>query len=294
MSVSAVIPAYNAGQHIRSAIDSVLAQTVPVDEILVVDDGSSDDTCAIVRTYGSRVRIIPQANQGPSAARNTGAREASSHFIAYLDADDRWLPEKIGMQLAAMQANPGAILCYTSIHIDEPGGSHRIRNAVAPGELLPLLRLGNPGLLPSCILLVRSAMLEAGGFPPHLTIGEDQALWLRMFAMGPFCAVPEPLIRYHASNSGVSGNAELMLANGRAIVDQYALEGLTGLSRRLWRRRILSHMTYRAALTARASSSPRQELRYAVQSILTWPSPFWEPYRFKVLAVTLRNAIASR
>ena len=98
MSISVIIPAYNAEQHISRAIDSVLAQTHPADEIIAVDDGSTDDTGQILRSYGRQLRYIGQENGGAGAARNTGIKAARGEWIAFLDADDEWLPEKLKCQ----------------------------------------------------------------------------------------------------------------------------------------------------------------------------------------------------
>ena len=93
--ISAVIPAYNCEKYIGRAIQSVLSQTRPVDEIIVVDDGSTDTTAEIVRSFGDKVKLIQQENAGECAARNTGIKAASCQWVAFLDADDEWLPEKI-------------------------------------------------------------------------------------------------------------------------------------------------------------------------------------------------------
>lgn len=296
MSVSVVIPAYNAAKCIRNAIESALAQTRLADEIIVVNDGSTDDTAAIVNSYAPRVRLLSQENQGPSSARNAGVRAASSEFIAFLDADDQWLPQKTVAQCDAIRSTPGAVLCYTSLLLDDsdmdhPDGSQTIQLAPTTAGLPYRLRLGNPGILPSCVMLSRAAFFQAGGFPPHLTIGEDWALWLRLIALGPFCVVGEPLTRYRVSNTGLSANADLMLADAYSMIEDSLLAGFTGIPRWLWRKRILSYQFYKAALTARAAGEQDKELRLLLQSFVTWPSPIWEPRRFKVLAVTLLRAL---
>src|SRR4051812_30004149 len=101
MTISAVIPTYNHAKYITFAIDSVLAQTKPVDEIIVVDDGSVDGTREVVEQYRGRVQYVRQENAGVGAARNNGARLATGNWVAFLDADDGWLPDKIALQSAA-------------------------------------------------------------------------------------------------------------------------------------------------------------------------------------------------
>ena len=293
MSVSTVIPAYNAEAFIHKAIESVLNQTTPVDEIIVVDDGSRDRTRAVVESYGGRVRLISQQNQGPSPARNLGVRSATSDLIAFLDADDAWHPQKIEKQLAALADAPNAILCYTGLLNLNVDGSQCVRAASPLKALRSALRIYNPGLTPSCVMLSRAAFLQAGGFNSSQKVCEDWDLWLRLLQIGPFCVVDEPLTLYQVSNTGLSSNAEELYEEALRMIDRRLLTGLRGLPRWLWRRRILSYQAYKSALTARASQQRSTELRYIVRSILSWPSPLWQPHRFKALVVTLTNRIRS-
>ncbi|MFZ9033203.1 MAG: glycosyltransferase family 2 protein, partial [Anaerohalosphaeraceae bacterium] len=106
LKISAVIPAYNAEKYIARSINSVLNQTCPVDEIIVVDDGSTDSTAEVIKSYGGKVRYIHQQNAGVSAARNTGIQAATCEWVAFLDADDEWLPEKIERQVENIKNNP--------------------------------------------------------------------------------------------------------------------------------------------------------------------------------------------
>ena len=109
--ISVVIPAYNHGRFLREAIDSVLAQTYAPLEIIVVDDGSTDDTEQIVRSYGDRVRYIRQQNAGVGAARNNGIANARGEYVAFLDSDDLWLPEKLAVQVEYMRRHPECAAC---------------------------------------------------------------------------------------------------------------------------------------------------------------------------------------
>ncbi len=109
ITVSVVIPAYNAAKYIGRAIDSVLAQTRPADEIIVVDDGSTDNTADVAHGYGDKIRFIRQENAGASVARNTGIEAATSEWIAFLDADDEWLPQKLQLQTEHLRRNPNLV-----------------------------------------------------------------------------------------------------------------------------------------------------------------------------------------
>lgn len=122
-AVSVVIPAYNRAARLPAAIDSALRQGVADIEIVVVDDGSQDDTRAVVAKYGDRVRYVHQANAGVGAARNTGIRHATGTFVAFLDSDDRWLDYKLSMQLALFRERPGVGLVFSDFVIEKPDGT---------------------------------------------------------------------------------------------------------------------------------------------------------------------------
>ena len=113
MGVSVIIPTFNRAWILAEAIDSVLGQTCPADEIIVVDDGSTDDTRALLKRYGNRIEILRQPNQGVSAARNNGWRRATGALIALLDADDLWRPAKLERQIAFFNNHPEARICQT-------------------------------------------------------------------------------------------------------------------------------------------------------------------------------------
>ena len=111
--VSVVVPAFNAGQYLAETLASVTASTFTDYEIVVIDDGSSDNTAAIAERFAPRARLIRQSNRGMSASRNTGIESSDSEFIALLDSDDLWHPEKLALQLAALEAKPDCGLCYS-------------------------------------------------------------------------------------------------------------------------------------------------------------------------------------
>ncbi|MEO7361502.1 MAG: glycosyltransferase family A protein [Gemmatimonadaceae bacterium] len=113
--MSCVIPVFNGQQYIGETIESVLQQSVSVDDVIVVDDGSTDDTAQIVRSFGNRVRLIPQNNAGPAAARNHGVQAATGAFLTFQDADDLWCSEKNALQLGAFADDPSLMICVGHI-----------------------------------------------------------------------------------------------------------------------------------------------------------------------------------
>ena len=121
--VTAIIPAYNAAAFVRNAIDSALAQAWPNIEVLVIDDGSTDDTASILQAYGEAIRVVSPPNGGLSNARNRGIHEATGTYVAFLDADDRWLPGKIARQVQALTDNPQAGFCSTVTQVEAPDGT---------------------------------------------------------------------------------------------------------------------------------------------------------------------------
>jgi glycosyltransferase involved in cell wall biosynthesis len=294
MSVSAIIPAYNAEGFIARAIDSVLRQTHRNVEIIVVDDGSTDSTVALIQSYGERVRLISQRNGGPSRARNTGVSSSSGEYLAFLDADDWWDPTKIEQQISSLQTNPSVIASYTSLRLRYADGRAAVALACDPAKLWPALRICNPGIPPSCVMVTRKAFDEAGGFNVDRKGCEDWELWFRLRQIGLFVLVPDSLTNYVVSNTGLSANADQMFSDFGKMLDSVLLLGLTGISRRSWRRKAISYQSFKAALTARGAQQTDKEMAYMIRSILLWPSPFWQPTRFKALAVTLIQTLHSQ
>lgn len=287
-TISAVITTYNRASIVPRAIASVLAQTRPVEELIVVDDGSRDNTAEVVGSYGPPVRYVHQENRGLSAARNTGAREARGGWIAFLDDDDEWLPDKIERQVAVLKENPAASLCYGgALWVDRNGGTEFLR-PLPPDRLWPAIRMRSP-ITPCASMVRRDAFLESGGFDERLRCVEDWEFAIR-FVQGRQIAVVEgsPLVKVYEDPNSMSKDANSMLAAELSILDSL-LTGLRGPSRFFWRRRILSRMFYRAAISYREQRRPC--LQHIFRSLLCWPSPLFEPRRFVTAAVELRDAL---
>ncbi len=165
--VSVILPVYNGERHLREALDSVLRQTHPVAELIVVDDGSTDDTAALVRAYGPPVRYLHQANRGVGSAYNTGVAAASSEFLAFHNSDDLYEPDKLARQLAAFRARPDMDVVFAQVRqFHSPELSEAERRAIycppAP----------DPGYLAAVMLVRRAAFLRVGPFPAGRRFGE--------------------------------------------------------------------------------------------------------------------------
>jgi len=206
--VSTIIPAYNAARFIAQAVESALQQGVP-QQIIVVNDGSVDDTSDIVRSYGDSVELIEQANGGVSSARNRGIAAARGEFVAFLDADDVWLPGKLSQQLALFAADPalGTVIC-DEVHVTDDGEIVRpsfLASRRCHGDLpIQAARLAKPvswlvreSFFPtSGVLTRRTVLARAGSFDTRLSICEDRDLWLRLAFEAPVGLVPDVMLRY--------------------------------------------------------------------------------------------------
>jgi glycosyltransferase involved in cell wall biosynthesis len=227
MVVTTVIPAYNAASYVRDAIESALAQVGVEQEIIVVDDGSTDDTARIVGEYGEYVRLVRQRNGGLPNARNRGCLEAKGDWLAFLDADDMWLPDKLRLQLAAL-GETGEI-CFTGC--ENFGDVDRVGRFVSPPperffqEPFRHLLAGNC-ITASSVLIRADVFARLGRFDEALVLGcEDWDLWLRHArAGGRFDYVPQPLVRYRWRKDAMSKNIDRMLAARLAVVGK-ALAG---------------------------------------------------------------------
>ncbi len=205
-TVSVVIPTYNRANLVSQAIESALAQTHPPHEVIVVDDGSTDDTVTVGAKYGPVVRYLRQTNSGPSVARNLGVDAATGDWIALLDSDDLWLPTKLEKQLRLLRQFPDAAACYCDFQyvdlegrlLEEHSGFREPRSRDA--TFCQLLD-GCP--IPTPTLVIRRDCLAGGlRFEPDIRYGQDWDLFARLADRYSFIAVPEPLvlIRKHASN----------------------------------------------------------------------------------------------
>jgi len=202
--VSVIIPAYDAAATIAGTVDSVLAQTLQDLEIICVDDGSTDRTLSIVKNYGDRVRLLEQANSGPAAARNHGARNSSGDYLAFLDADDVWMPQFLERGVAALDADPALSLVYCNCALADSEGVAIETSLVGSGfdhppSLNELLTHLWP-IMPSAALVRRSAYDACGGYRDALKGAsfrfEDVDFWIKMREQGPFGYIDEPMITW--------------------------------------------------------------------------------------------------
>ncbi len=233
--VSVIIPAYNAEPFIVDTVQSALDQTYRDLEVIVVDDGSTDRTVARLEGFGDRIRIHRQANGGVARARNAGVALATGEWVAFLDADDLWLPHKIARQLGC-----DAPMSYTDrLNFGAMGGLPEVQSQVTPmrgGDLfVPLLCEGNFIALTS-VMMRRDLFQRMGGFYTALNGTEDWDLWLRVAETNEIAFVDEPLVRYRLHPGGLSRNFVRMSRERTQVITRaLALERGRALSWRLRR-----------------------------------------------------------
>ncbi len=215
--VSVVMPAFNVAWCVRTAIDSALAQTYPAREVIVVNDGSTDDTGAILRGYGERIAVIEQPNRGMCAARNAAIRRARGSYIAFLDADDRWLPTKLALQVELLETRPELGFCSTAARVEDEQG--RLLNVWrcrgGRTDMLETLFSENAAIAGGCSAVVarRHLVEQVGLFDESLRGFEDPDLWIRLAAVSGYACIDEPLAVILRRERSVSRNVDAMRAS---------------------------------------------------------------------------------
>lgn len=272
--VSVIIPSYNHERYVGLAIESALAQTYPPHEIVVIDDGSTDGTTAVLSRYAGRVHAVRQANAGVSAARNAGVKLVSGELLAFLDADDEWQPRKLELQVAAWRCSPPPGLVHCGVEdIDAAGNPLRQHTDGMSGrgvaaEMLLFRRstiLGGG----SGVLIPRAVFEAAGGFDLRLSTSADWDLYYRIASRYPVAFVPEPLLRYRLHGSNMHGNIramehDMLLAYEKAFSE-------AGPEVRKLRRRAYGNLHAVLAGSFFAAGQKRQFARHAARSLLLTP-----------------------
>jgi glycosyltransferase involved in cell wall biosynthesis len=242
--VSVVIPAYNYARFLPEAIDSVLRQEYPLFEVIVVNDGSTDNTVEILTGYGERVRAIHQANAGLPAARNTGIRAARFPFVAFLDADDVWLPAMLsgGMATFGRLSDEFAIVACDEEVMDAAGKVKPMRRfdpdwarEITVRDILIQTRFA-----PSAVIAKKAALEECGGFDPILRSSEDRDMWVRVAARRRVFRTSEVRVRIRKHGGNMSQHADRMKANMILVI------------RKAWRERLVPREQWTFWLRVRA------------------------------------------
>jgi glycosyltransferase involved in cell wall biosynthesis len=226
MHISVIIPVYNRADRVGRALASVYAQSVSVREVIVVDDGSSDGTGEFVRTHFPEARYIRQSNRGVSAARNRGIAAARGEWLAFLDSDDEWLPQKLEVQRHVLQVNPEYRICHSNeIWVRRGRRVNPMRKHAKSGgnifqRCLPLCVIS-----PSSVMIHRSAMETVGAFDEAFPVCEDYDLWLRVCAVYAVLYIEQPLIIKYGGHTD-------QLSRRYPAMDRFRIEALEKIVRR--------------------------------------------------------------
>ena len=295
MTVSAVIPAYAAESTIVETLDSILAQSTPVHEIIVVDDVSPDDTVSVVRHWQDEhpeaplILVEQSENTGPAGARNAGIEKASGEWIAFLDSDDAWLPEKTAVQFQAVAENPDVTLvCGRTIPLsgakqkaemgkqkceEERGGAEvggrKLAGVDKKSRELSLADFvaHNP-VATSTVLVRRDVLLGVGGFDGQFCGPEDYDLWLRVVAGHKCLKLDVPLTRYRSTVGSLSMDERKFLPQVLRVLKKAFGEGGALHGHREWRRRSYAEQYSSASWMAHNRGANGVALRYLLRSWL--------------------------
>jgi glycosyltransferase involved in cell wall biosynthesis len=210
--VSVIIPTYNRASYLPSAIDSVLHQSHKNVEVILVDDGSTDDTPSVLQSYGDRIRVVTQSNSGPAIARNRGIAVSTGDIIAFLDSDDQWLPTKLERQVRSLEAaGPGVTCSLCNCTVLYANGERTSTFAIADTMpdcqtgmwLNPVAVLLNRFVMFNQAIAIRREVLErVGYFDETLKFGEDYELPFRLALEGPWTIIRDELVTYHEASPG--------------------------------------------------------------------------------------------
>lgn len=277
LGVCAVITTFNYERFIADALDSVLAQTLPPDEIVVIDDGSTDNTAKVVEAYTERgVRYVYQENSGAGAARNRGLRETTSPLVAFLDADDMWLPGKLDMQVALLRAHPDAVMASgQKIWWDVRRDRRFIEQVqeLEPARQRREICIDNTVGNPSMALIRREAIERVGEFDAGLRWGQDWELFIRLANAGRIVVAPEPVILYRWHAGGLSHENR---AQRLGVIHSISRRAIATYEPR-WYRLVLRLRAWssvefeRARLSQKRDETRRTQLWHAVRALVVFP-----------------------
>lgn len=229
--VSVIIPVYNGERFIQESISSALGQSIPDFEVIVINDGSTDNSAAMVQDLFPTVRLINQKNQGAAAARNAGIEVARGEYVAFLDCDDLWDETKLERQLKLHRRYPDALASYCDHRIIDATGRVTGKTGALDyprwsGHILPELIQGNCIVSPSVLIARRTAVIEAGGFDCNQPAGSDDwQLSMHIAALGPILYLPETLASYRRHDA----NASAAWSHRKSLGNLHALESMAGV-----------------------------------------------------------------
>ncbi len=272
-TITVIIPVHNGGQFIADALDSVLGQSAPTTQIIVVNDGSTDDTSARLLAYQDRITVIEQANQGAAAARNVGLGIATGDFIAFLDADDVWHRRKLEMQLQVMHSRPEIQLIGTRTFNYPCAGEPEISAGAKIEEVSRDRLLVRNYFTTSSIMVRREIVTRLGGFDTSISNVEDFDYWQRVSQVGVVANLKLPLTGYRRVDGSVSRRPVGVERGLRRILQK--LDEQNSWGGRSWmRRKAIGHLHYSIAHLYADAGCHLLGLWRMLQSLAWYPLPF--------------------
>ncbi len=333
-TVAVVIPAYDSGKTIVEALSSVFGQTLWPSEIVVVDDCSRDDTCEVVEAWreanlgihgrhrrgeGFSLSLVGLSeNGGPARARNAGIREAKGAWVAFLDADDAWLPDKLATQMRVVEEHPDAVMvCGLTVRLTtdgtaQPGGqladaSEAAKRQRTEGEKDTRSDAGvevreisleefvdvNP-VSTSTVLVKKSVLEQVGGFDEQFRGPEDLDLWMRIAEAGKLLQVKRPVSRYREVGGSLSNEVSSFLPQVISVYEKAFAEGGALCEHAEWQKRAIGSRYVSACWRELACGRRLSALKFLAKSVVLWPwrlhgkkrKPFW---RWILLAKIILN-----
>lgn len=274
--VDIIIPAYNAARYLPAAIESVIGQTYEDWRILLIDDGSTDDTAEVVAPYVARLdekmKYIRQANAGLPAARNTAIRNSSAEYLALLDADDVWLPHRLAESVACMDRSPSIGLSYGfNSRIDQTGAvidTFDARQKNSEGRIAPYIYMRRVQLNCPTITFRRSCVDDVGPFDETMRATEDRDMWFRIALKYDVACVPKVLAYYRVSPNAMTTDPDRMLrAQLHFIRKHYGAPGCGIMARQ-----IAMGFCYRQRAEALSLKGQNwAALRSSLHALMLWP-----------------------
>jgi len=277
--VSVIIPAFNAAAFLKEAIDSILQQTYKDIEIIVVDDGSTDNTRSIVESFGDRIIYIHQQNSGHAIARNTGLKRATGRYFAFLDSDDVWLPEKIKRQVKILEANADAGIVHCDIvKVDLEGNEikkYPRKIKYFHGNMFPYI-LTRRGHIATSSAIFKKECIERCGYLDETVRewgSEDREFWLRLCKHFKVEYIDKPLVKYRLRSKSLSRSRDLSnVIKGRCWAVDKSLKYFEPFYYAWYLKRTAYNAIFKEiAYESLLDLDFKESMRYYVKTILIWP-----------------------
>lgn len=285
-TVSVIIPAYNAAQYLDETLKSVINQSFEDIEVLIIDDGSTDDTLNVANYYQEcdhRIRVISQSNQGVSATRNNGIKQTKGKYIAFLDADDRWLPNKLKCHLEHFNSSSNLAVSFGQVCFLKPDGEVTNNFSKSPTSHLKPHHFfyENPTITTSNLVVRREVFEQVGFFDESMSYSEDQEWCLRVLSSKYWAVegIDQVLMQYRTTDGGLSSNLQCM-EEGWEILAAKARKIFPDLAAKHYSKARATYLRYLARRAIRLKLSPQVATNFINRSLFAdWRIIITEPRR---------------